>query len=99
MMGRTPASEHHAILRSFRESAMRNREGRMIGLSAGIWARPLIAVAAMLGVAPAAAQTPEARTPIKHVLLIIGENRSFDHLFGLDRPSPGQSVFNLLSQQ
>src|ERR1700686_1338452 len=79
----------------------------MIGLPAGIWARALIAVVAMLGVAPAAAQapTPEApgngvtRTPIKHVLLIIGENRSFDHLFGFFRPTPGQSVFNLLSEQ
>src|SRR5579864_8198958 len=61
--------------------------------------RALIAIVAMLGGAPSAAQTPEARTPIKHVLLIIGENRSFDHLFGLYRPNPGQSVFNLLSQQ
>jgi len=37
-------------------------------------------------------------TPIKHVMLIIGENRTFDHLFGTFRPNPGQSVLNLLSE-
>jgi phospholipase C len=41
----------------------------------------------------------EARTPIKHVIVIIGENRSFDHVFATYVPSrPGESVFNLLSQ-
>jgi phospholipase C len=37
-------------------------------------------------------------TPIKHVIIIIGENRSFDHVFGAYRPRQGQSVLNLLSQ-
>lgn len=37
-------------------------------------------------------------TPIKHVIVIIGENRSFDHLFGLYRPRPGQTIDNLLSK-
>jgi phospholipase C len=41
----------------------------------------------------------EARTPIKHVIVIIGENRSFDHVFATYTPNrPGESVFNLLSQ-
>src|SRR5712671_914231 len=79
----------------------------MTRLPAGTRARALVALVAMLAVAPAAAQAPTAetrgdgatRTPIKHVLLIIGENRSFDHLFGLFRPESGQSVWNLLSQQ
>ena len=73
----------------------------MTGLPAGPGTRALIALVAMLAGAPAAAQTSDdagTRTPIKHVLLIIGENRSFDHLFGLFRPGPGQSVWNLLSQ-
>jgi len=40
-----------------------------------------------------------ARTPIKHVIVIIGENRSFDHVFATYVPSrPGESVMNLLSQ-
>jgi phospholipase C len=38
------------------------------------------------------------RTPIKHVLYIIGENRTFDHVFGTFVPNPGQSVWNLLSE-
>ncbi len=37
-------------------------------------------------------------TPIKHLIIIIGENRTFDHLFGLYVPKPGQSVFNILSE-
>jgi phospholipase C len=41
----------------------------------------------------------EARTPIKHVIVIIGENRSFDHVFATYVPNrPGESVMNLLSQ-
>jgi phospholipase C len=37
-------------------------------------------------------------TPIKHVIVLIGENRSFDNVFGMYRPHPGQSVSNLLSK-
>src|SRR5580692_12321657 len=37
-------------------------------------------------------------TPIKHVILIIGENRSFDHVFATYVPKPGQKVWNLLSK-
>ena len=38
------------------------------------------------------------RTPIKHVILIIGENRTFDHVFATYTPPSGQTVFNLLSE-
>jgi phospholipase C len=39
------------------------------------------------------------QTPIKHVIVIIGENRSFDHVFATYVPKrPGQSVNNLLSE-
>jgi len=37
-------------------------------------------------------------TPIKHVIVIIGENRSFDHVFATYVPKPGQTVNNLLSE-
>ncbi|SRR5579875_314215 len=40
----------------------------------------------------------ETKTPIKHVLLIIGENRTFDHVFGAFQPNKGQTVWNLLSE-
>ncbi|TDY23060.1 phospholipase C [Paraburkholderia sp. BL6665CI2N2] len=40
----------------------------------------------------------ETRTPIKHVIVVVGENRTFDHVFGTYQPKRGQSVWNLLSQ-
>lgn len=36
-------------------------------------------------------------TPIKHVIIIVGENRTYDHLFATYVPPKG-STFNLLSQ-
>jgi phospholipase C len=38
-------------------------------------------------------------TPIKHVIVIIGENRSFDHVFATYQPVAGQTIRNLLSEQ
>jgi phospholipase C len=42
----------------------------------------------------------EQRTssPIKHVIVIIGENRSFDHVFATYPPRRGEFVWNLLSE-
>ncbi|MBV8133809.1 MAG: phosphoesterase, partial [Alphaproteobacteria bacterium] len=37
-------------------------------------------------------------TPIKHVIVVIGENRSFDHLYGTYVPKSGDSILNLLSE-
>lgn len=37
------------------------------------------------------------RTPIEHVIVIVGENRTFDNLFATYQPGTGQSVRNLLS--
>jgi phospholipase C len=45
-----------------------------------------------------AADPQGTATPIKHLIVIIGENRSFDHLFGLYTPKPGQTVSNILSK-
>ena len=44
----------------------------------------------------AAAQGPA--TPIKHVIVLIGENRTFDHVFATYVPKSGDSVANLLSK-
>ncbi|HVN29084.1 MAG TPA: alkaline phosphatase family protein [Candidatus Binataceae bacterium] len=56
----------------------------------------MIVVAAM----PAAAAPADhaAKTPIKHLIVVVGENRSFDHLFATYQPIAGQSVFNLIAQ-
>jgi phospholipase C len=40
----------------------------------------------------------DTRTPIKHVIVIIGENRSFDHVFATYVPKRGERVWNLLSE-
>jgi len=51
-----------------------------------------------------AQSTPPSRddattTPIKHVIVIIGENRSFDHVFATYvPPKSGETVWNLLSE-
>ena len=37
-------------------------------------------------------------TPIKHVIVIIGEKRTFDHVFATYQPKHGQTVRNLLSE-
>ena len=36
-------------------------------------------------------------TPIEHVIVIVGENRTFDNLFATYRPKKGQTISNLLS--
>jgi phospholipase C len=58
-----------------------------------------------IGSAFAADQTQKApsrdkdtSTPIKHVIVILGENRSFDHVFATYVPKKGEKVFNLLSE-
>lgn len=42
--------------------------------------------------------TPQTLSPIKHVIVIIGENRTFDHIFATYVPRAGESVDNLLSK-
>jgi phospholipase C len=39
-------------------------------------------------------------SPIKHVIIIVGENRSFDHVFATYKPKTrGEKVLNLLSEK
>jgi phospholipase C len=37
-------------------------------------------------------------TPIKHVIVLIGENRTFDHVFGTFQPGKGRTIANLSSR-
>ena len=49
--------------------------------------------------APAQAREKDpTQTPIKHVIVIIGENRTFDHVFATYKPKKGEFVNNLLSE-
>jgi phospholipase C len=44
-------------------------------------------------------QPVRATTPIEHVIVVIGENHTFDNLFAGYQPESGQNVRNLLSQE
>jgi len=46
----------------------------------------------------AQSDAPSTTTPIKHVIVIIGENRTFDHVYGTYKPKAGETVSNLLSK-
>ncbi len=48
--------------------------------------------------AESAARSRATRTPIKHVVVILGENRTFDHVFATYVPRRRQRVWNLLSE-
>jgi phospholipase C len=63
----------------------------------------LFAIVANLGAplsatAQDAVKTPATFSPIKHVIVLIGENRSFDHVYATYRPKAGETVSNLLSK-
>lgn len=56
-------------------------------------------VAAVSAALPAfAATAAPTTTPIKHLIVVVGENVTFDTLYGAYVPPRGQSVFNLVSQ-
>src|SRR6516162_5265713 len=58
---------------------------------------PIAAAAAAVG--ESNANDGNTTTPIKHVIVIIGENRTFDHLFATYQPvNSGETVSNLLSK-
>jgi acid phosphatase len=62
--------------------------------------RAAFAAALLVSVSPyaAMAQAGKTTTPIEHVIVIVGENHTFDNVFGAYLPRPGQTVFNLRSQ-
>src|SRR4029077_129859 len=44
-------------------------------------------------------ETVKTASPIKHVIVLIGENRGLDHTFGVYKPKgAGQTISNLLSK-
>ncbi|HAF00647.1 MAG TPA: phosphoesterase, partial [Methylophilaceae bacterium] len=40
----------------------------------------------------------DTTTPIKHLIVVVGENVSFDTLYGTYMPAKNQSILNLVSQ-
>jgi phospholipase C len=60
----------------------------------------LVALQVFAGLPQSAyAQSPApTKTPIKHVIVIIGENRTFDHVYGTYKPKEGETISNLRSK-
>jgi phospholipase C len=69
----------------------------------GFWLAKASACAAIIAFAAGVAQAKPAKsktvTPIEHVIVIVGENHTFDNTFGGYVPSKGQTVWNLLSEK
>jgi phospholipase C len=65
---------------------------------AGMGAALLSTMVNLVSPASLSAQQVKTATPIKHVIVIIGENRSFDHVFATYRPKNGETIWNLLSK-
>jgi phospholipase C len=47
---------------------------------------------------PNPVKRPSTQTPVQHVIVIIGENRTFDHIYATYQPVKGQTVDNLLTR-
>jgi len=62
--------------------------------------RAAFAAALLVSVSPdgAMAQASKTATPIEHVIIIVGENHTYDNIFGGYLPRPGQTTLNLRSQ-
>jgi len=73
---------------------------KKLGLRLGAAAAALGALTANAGAADPDKSTDRIHTttPIKHVIVVIAENSSFDHAFGTFRPRDGQHIHNLLSK-
>ena len=59
-----------------------------------------VAAALFVSVSPygALAQASATATPIEHVIVIVGENHTFENIFATYLPRPGQTISNLRSQ-
>lgn len=70
----------------------------LAGVSALASATSASASAASASAARSGGPPARTATPIKHVVVIIGENNTFDTVFGTYKPPAGQSVMNLRSE-
>ncbi len=57
------------------------------------YGRAAFAAALLVGVSPGAAFAQ--KSPIQHVIVVVGENHTFDNVFGGYLPRPGQTISNL----
>jgi phospholipase C len=70
---------------------------RYIGLGAALLST-VVNLVAPTSLAAESQKHATTATPIQHVIVIIGENRSFDHVYATYKPLGNQTVSNLLSK-
>ncbi len=83
---------------SAKRFASQVKHGARVGLASLVMLQMSLA-GPMAGSALANDVQNNTRTPIKHVIVIVGENRTFDHIFATYQPKKGESVDNLLSKK
>ena len=64
----------------------------------GLVNRVSVSAALLAAASPGTMALAATTTPIKHVIIVVGENHTFDNLFGTYRPKAGQTIDNLLSK-
>jgi phospholipase C len=85
---------------TFKHFASQTMRGLRIGLTSVALLQFAIGPS-VANAAPPPRPDGNTKTPIKHVIVIIGENRSFDHVFATYVPvhaKEGEKVWNLLSE-
>jgi phospholipase C len=68
------------------------------GLTAALFATVLNPITPVFLNAKSPESGKKSGSPIQHVIIILGENRSFDHVFATYVPKHGETVSNLLSK-
>jgi len=79
------------------------QESHQSGIASGLRRSIVTSLIVPLALGPIASSAHPAtadntQSPIKHVIVIIGENRTFDHIFATYQPVGHQTVDNLLSK-
>src|ERR1700727_3937746 len=69
-----------------------------VGLASVVMFQLTIGASVASAATPQTAADTETASPITHVIVIIGENRSFDYVFATYKPKHGETVNNLLSE-
>jgi phospholipase C len=97
--GRQTSTREQEKQMTFRSLASKGIHYVRIGL-ASLAMFQFAIVAPFANAAPQPQPSPDSATtsPIKHVIVIIGENRSFDHVFATFVPKNGETINNLLSE-
>src|SRR5258708_14314995 len=83
----------------FQNLLVRAHRRLFVGVSVSTLAVATIASSSHAADPDKAVDKLKTASPIKHVLIIVGENRSFDHLFATYSPKTrGETISNLLSK-